>query len=231
MMKKTTFAALAAAVVLTFNSAVSFANPASHHRDDDNRAYLFTRMEQMNDSQRSEMTDWKMKNLALQKKIMTKQVEWNWITPEQAKRKIERTTEWTNNTPTENRQRLQDHMKNNPKSKEDRPMRDGSHQQRMNLQASLTAEQKAEVQQWRKEKAELRKELVSKQLAWGWITKDQADYQLKRIDEWGNNPNLGPSPMRGKHKSYDMKSPHQGQRNDSTSRLNWDDGELYVEHS
>ncbi len=75
MMKKTTFAALAAAVVLTFNSAVSFANPASHHRGDDNRTYLFTRMEQMNDSQRSEMTDWKMKNLALQKKIMTKQVE------------------------------------------------------------------------------------------------------------------------------------------------------------
>ena len=107
-------------------------------------------------------------------------------------------------------------------------MRDGSNQQRMNLQASLTAEQKTEVQQWRKEKAELRKDLVNKQLAWGWITKDQADYQLKRIEEWGNNPNLGPNSARGKHH---MKSPHQGQRNDSTSRLNWDDGELYVEQS
>lgn len=227
MMKKTTFAALSAAAILTLNSAVSFANPPSHHRVDDNRAYIFSRLEQMNDSQRSEMNDWKMKNLALQKKIMTKQVEWNWITPEQAKRKIERTTEWANNTPEENRQKFQKHMKNDPKRKEDRTLQEGSHQKRMNLQATLTSEQKAEVQQWRKEKAELRKELVNKELAWGWITADQANYQLKRIDEWGNNPNLGSSPMRSKHS---MKSSHQGQRNNSISRLNWDDGELYVEH-
>ena len=48
----------------------------------------------------------------------------------------------------------------------------------------MTDEQKAEMQNWKKEMVNLRKEWTAQQLQWGWLTQDQADKKNQRLDNW-----------------------------------------------
>lgn len=212
MFKKTTFAALAAAVVLTFSTATSFANPyyhGGHHRmNGDHGGYVAERMEQMTPDQKNIWKDWKQKNADLEKRIISKQVEWNWMTPEQGKARLERIDNWVKNDQPMTRKwdgdRRNDsdsrpYHKNNENyyghggrgyhhwnNDNDRPAKNFSEdrQKKFDYQASLTDEQKTQLQTWKTEKAELKKEWVNLQYNWGWITKEQAEYRIARLDDW-----------------------------------------------
>lgn len=209
MFKKTTFAALAAAVVLTFSTATSFANPyyhgGGHHRmNGDSGGYIAERIEQMTPDQKNDWKGWKQKNVDLERRIISKQVEWNWITPEQGKACLERIESWVQNDQPMSRRvdgdrqnQLNSHYyhKNNENygqgyhrqnNDNNRPTKNFSadRQKKFDYQASLTDEQKTQLETWKAEKAQLKKEWVNLQLNWGWITKEQAEYRITRLDDW-----------------------------------------------
>ncbi|MBP7247857.1 MAG: DUF2680 domain-containing protein [Negativicutes bacterium] len=183
MFKKTTLAALLAAAVLTLGTADTFANSAQgkgaqSDRGRQEHSYKMEQMEKMTPEQKEVWKDWKQKNLTIQKKMISKQVEWNWITPEAGKLRIEKMETWAaNENPGERigatKQSKGDHQKGTQ-----------THQKKLNIQGNITDEQKAEMQNWKKEMVSLRKEWTAQQLQWGWLTQDQADRKNQRLDNW-----------------------------------------------
>ena len=190
MLKKTTLAALAAAVVLTV-SGTSFANPGNgmHHRCGDNQGYISYKMEQMTPDQKATWKEWKVKNVELKKQIISKSATWGWITPEQAKERMDRLNAWAasdqpmHKTEGQKGQKDGDWKMRNHSPKGDKQTKEEMHQKRMDFQANMTEEQKTQLKEWRVQKIQLKKEWVTQQYNWGWITKDQADYQITQLDK------------------------------------------------
>ena len=183
MFKKTTLAALLAAAVLTLGTANTFANPAQGRGNQSDRgreeqSYKIEQMQKMTPEQKEIWKNWKQKNLTIQKKMISKQVEWNWITPEIGKLRVEKLEAWVaNDTPGERSEFTK-------KSKESHPKGTKLQQKRLNIQGNMTDEQKIEMQNWKKEMVNLRKEWTVQQLQWGWLTQDQADKKNQRLDNW-----------------------------------------------
>ncbi|EAX46391.1 conserved hypothetical protein [Thermosinus carboxydivorans Nor1] len=66
--------------------------------------------------------------------------------------------------------------------------------------ANLTDEQKAQIAEWGKQMLELRKQMLAKQVEWGWITQAQADQIIANMEQRianGFYPGYGMG-MRGK---------------------------------
>lgn len=190
MLKKTTLAALAATIVLTVAST-SFANPGGmHHRGGDDRGYIAYKMEQMTPDQKTTWKAWKSKNVELKKQIISKSATWGWITPDQAKERMEKLTTWAaSDQPMHKTKEQRDHKDNDWKMKSDstkdhKQSKEEMNQKRLDFQANMTEEQKSQLKQWRSEKAQLRTEWINQQYKWGWITKDQADYKVQQMSKW-----------------------------------------------
>lgn len=49
--------------------------------------------------------------------------------------------------------------------------------------ANLTDEQKAQIADWGKQMLELRKQMLAKQVEWGWITQAQADQMIAAMEQ------------------------------------------------
>lgn len=50
-------------------------------------------------------------------------------------------------------------------------------------QINLTDEQKAQIETWHKERLEHRKQVLTKQVEWGWLTQAQADQQISAMEQ------------------------------------------------
>ncbi|CUH95349.1 hypothetical protein P22_1419 [Propionispora sp. 2/2-37] len=50
-------------------------------------------------------------------------------------------------------------------------------------QNNLTDEQKAQIDTWRQQWLEQRKEMLAKQVEWGWLTQDQANQQISWMEQ------------------------------------------------
>ncbi|MDF2570163.1 MAG: hypothetical protein K0R55_1767 [Sporomusa sp.] len=68
-------------------------------------------------------------------------------------------------------------------------------------QANLTDEQKAQINIWQKEMFEHRKQVLQKEVEWGWITQVQADQHIAFMEQQLKDGKLdigmGPGPRRG----------------------------------
>ena len=192
MFKKTTLAALLAAAVLTLGTANTFANPAQGRGNQSDRgreeqSYKIEQMQKMTPEQKEIWKNWKQKNLTIQKKMISKQVEWNWITPEAGKLRIEKLEAWAaNDNPGER-------IGSTKESKGDHKKGTQTHQKKLNIQGNMTDEQKADIQNWKKEMVNLRKEWTAQQLQWGWLTQNQADQKNQRLDNWETREHKQPS--------------------------------------
>ena len=63
-------------------------------------------------------------------------------------------------------------------------------------QVNLTEEQKAQIETWRQEGLEHRKQVLQKQVEWGWLTQEQADQQINWLEQHHRDGNFrGPGMM------------------------------------
>lgn len=62
---------------------------------------------------------------------------------------------------------------------------------------NLTDEQKNQIADWHKQRLEQRKEMLAKQVEWGWITQEQADQQILWMEQRMANGVTGPGMMMG----------------------------------
>lgn len=63
---------------------------------------------------------------------------------------------------------------------------------------ALTDEQKQAFEQFHQQMIASHQELLQKQVAWGWITQEQADAQIQRMNEWSKK-GMGAGMMSGYH--------------------------------
>lgn len=72
-------------------------------------------------------------------------------------------------------------------------------------QTNLTDEQKAQISTWQKEQFEHRKQVLQKEVEWGWLTQAQADEQISFMEQrmkdgnFGMGMGMGPGHGRGHH--------------------------------
>ncbi|WP_312203587.1 DUF2680 domain-containing protein [Anaerospora hongkongensis] len=59
----------------------------------------------------------------------------------------------------------------------------------------LTDDQKAQVAAWEQQSLEQRKQMLAKQVEWGWITRAQADQQISWMEQQVANGSYGHGPM------------------------------------
>lgn len=65
---------------------------------------------------------------------------------------------------------------------------------------NLTDEQKAQIADWRQERQEQRKQVLAKQVEWGWITQAQADQEISRLEQQSTSGTCGQGMMgMGRH--------------------------------
>ncbi|SDE81494.1 DUF2680 domain-containing protein [Sporomusa acidovorans] len=57
--------------------------------------------------------------------------------------------------------------------------------------ANMTDEQKAQIATWQKEMFEQRKQMLQKEVEWGWITQSQADEHISFMEQCIKNGNFG----------------------------------------
>ena len=57
----------------------------------------------------------------------------------------------------------------------------------MQRSPDLTDEQREQITQWQNQMIDNRKQVLQKQVEWGWITQDQADQQIKYMNQWQKN--------------------------------------------
>lgn len=71
-------------------------------------------------------------------------------------------------------------------------------------QINLTDEQKAQIETWHKERIEHRKQVLQKQVEWGWLTQEQADQQISFMEQRNKDGNfgMGMGPGRGHGMGY-----------------------------
>jgi hypothetical protein len=58
-------------------------------------------------------------------------------------------------------------------------------------QVNLTDEQKAQIATWQQERLEHRKQVLQKQVEWGWITQAQADERISFMEQRQKDGNFG----------------------------------------
>jgi hypothetical protein len=58
-------------------------------------------------------------------------------------------------------------------------------------QANLTDEQKAQMATWQQERVEHRKQVLQKEVEWGWLTQAQADEQISFMEQRQKDGNFG----------------------------------------
>lgn len=199
MFKKTTLAALLAAAVLSLGASDTFANPnqgrGNHSDKRQQYSVVLEQMKKMTPEQKEVWKNWKQKNLTLQKKMISKQVEWNWITSEAGKLRVERLEAWAaNENPGER-------IGFTKKAKPEQSKSTKTQQRKFHIQGNMTDEQKAEMQNWKKEMISLRKEWISQQLHWNWITQKQADQKIQRLNNWEMKEHKSPKSHKQNHKN------------------------------
>lgn len=64
-------------------------------------------------------------------------------------------------------------------------------------QVNLTDEQKAQMTVWQQERMEHRKQVLQKEVEWGWITQAQADEQISFMEQRLKDGNFGMKGMMG----------------------------------
>lgn len=173
MFRKMTFAALAAVAVLTFNSSIS---SSQVHSLEEEREQPSIATEGKNT-----WKEWKLKNLQLEKQMLTKQIEWNWLTLEDAKGRLQQFVSWAESDALPN---TKEPSLGNSKKIEKLPATQIKKITKLTYQTNLTPEQKSELQNWRKEKSNLKKDLVRQKLNWGWLSEKQASLFIKELNHW-----------------------------------------------
>lgn len=70
-------------------------------------------------------------------------------------------------------------------------------------QVNLTSEQKAQFDIWHKDRMEHRKEVLQKQVEWGWLNQEQADQEISYMEQYQKDGygrmGMGPDRMHGGH--------------------------------
>lgn len=70
-------------------------------------------------------------------------------------------------------------------------------------QVNLTSEQKAQLDSWHKERMEQRKQVLKRQVEWGWLTQEQADQEISYMEQYQKDGyggmGMGPGRMHGGH--------------------------------
>lgn len=163
-MKKITGFALVGVLVLSLAGAVVFAAPKGDFRPGGVCPFGGPNGQQitLTDEQKAQMTAWHQERIEQEKQVLKKQVEWGWLTQEQADQRL-------------------------------------AFMEQRQKQITLTDEQKAEIAAWHQERIEHEKQVLKKQVEWGWITQEQADQRLAFMEQRQKDGNFGMGMGRGHH--------------------------------
>lgn len=192
-MKKTLLVFLMLLLSGSLGGAVAFADA------DDQTGYCpyIQQAANLTDEQKEQIATWQNQLIDNRKQILQKQVEWDWITQAQADQQISRMQQWqTNGYGMWMRGPGGPGMMGpggpgmmgagNPGYG---MMWGGAgyHYPYAQKAASLTEEQKQQIASWQEQMIENRKQILQKQVEWGWITQAQADQQISRMQQWQSN--------------------------------------------
>lgn len=145
----------------------------------------------LTDEQRQQIAQWQNQMLDNRKQVLQKQVEWGWITQAQADQQMAYMQQWQSNGYG---------MWMSGGSMMGHGMMGhgmmgmgmmwggrGYYSPYSQYGTNLTNEQKEQMAQWQNQLIENRKQILQKQVEWGWITQDQANRQVSYMDQWQSN--------------------------------------------
>ncbi|WP_371366744.1 hypothetical protein SRRS_09880 [Sporomusa rhizae] len=163
-MKKITGFALVGVLVLSLAGAVVFAAPKGDFGPGGFCPPVGPNGQQvtLNDEQKAQFAAWHQERIEQEKQVLKKQVEWGWITQEQADQRI-------------------------------------AFMEQRQKQVTLTDEQKAQFATWHQERVEQEKQVLKKQVEWGWITQEQADKRIAFMEQHQKDGNFGMGMGHGHH--------------------------------
>lgn len=155
----------------------------------------------LTDEQKQQIETWQSQLIDNRKQVLNKQVEWGWITQDQADQQISRIQQWQSNGyglwMMGGGPRGGGMMGGGPGR--GGMMGSGNHGYGMmwgghgyyspyeQRAANLTDEQKQQMVKWQDQMIENRKQVLNKQVEWGWITRAQADQQISNMQQWQKN--------------------------------------------
>ena len=149
----------------------------------------------LTEDQRQQLSQWQNQMTENRKQMLQKQVEWGWITQEQANQQINYMQQWPRNG--YGMWMMGARMNSNGMGHGMRAHGSRGHglmwgghgyySPYSHHAANLTAEQQEQIKEWQNQMMDNRKQMLQKQVEWGWITQEQADQQITYMQQWHNN--------------------------------------------
>jgi len=191
--------AIALFVGVIFGS-LAFAQPQNSYAGGYYCPYM-QRSPDLTDEQREQITQWQNQMIDNRKQVLQKQVEWNWLTQTQADQQINYMHQWQNNGygmwmmgSGWGGGSMMGHgmmgggmMGHGVMGMGMMWGGQGYYCPYLRQSPALTDEQREQITQWQNQMIDNRKQVLQKQVEWGWITQDQADQQIKYMNQWQKN--------------------------------------------
>ena len=155
----------------------------------------------LSDDQRQQISQWQNQLIDNRKQVFQRQVEWGWITQAQADQQTSYMQQWQSNGygmwmmgPG-----MMDHGMMGPGMMGPGMMGHGNMGMGMmwggqgyyspysQQSTNLSDDQRQQISQWQNQLIDNRKQILQKQVEWGWITQAQADQQISYMQQWQRN--------------------------------------------
>jgi ethanolamine utilization protein EutP (predicted NTPase) len=175
---------------------------------DDQTGYYCPYMQQganLTDEQKQQIATWQSQLIDNRSQMLKKQVEWGWITQAQADQQISNMQQWQKNGYGMWMMRSGGAGMMGPggtgmMGPGGSGMMGSRHQgygmmwggegyysPYAQKASNLTDEQKTQIAKWQDQMIDNRKQVLKKQVEWGWITQAQADRQIEIMQQWQKN--------------------------------------------
>ena len=157
----------------------------------------------LTDEQKQQIATWQNQLIDNRKQVLKKQVEWGWITQVQADQQIANMQQWQSNgygmwmmgAGGGGMMGGSGGMMGGGGGMMGKGNRgygmmwggNGYYSPYAQKAANLTDEQKQQMATWQTQMIENRKQVLNKQVEWGWITQAQADQQIANMQQWQKN--------------------------------------------
>lgn len=179
--------------------SMAFAQPQNSYSGGYHCPYM-QRSPDLTDEQREQITQWQNQMIDNRKQVLQKQVEWGWITQTQADQQINHMQQWQNNGygmwmmgagwggGMMGHGMMGGGMMNHGVMGMGMMWGGkGYYCPYLRHSSDITDEQREQISQWQNQMLDNRSQILQKQVEWGWITQDQADQQIKYMQQWHKN--------------------------------------------